>query len=272
MPNSKTANFDAVNPCLDETQDDCACVQTLNQDDVIPTEISNNENRIVFASLYSYADNKDESAFKKIYLPIICVPTLDLFNMFYINKRLVFSPYVLNALIGSVKKAPLIEQILLSYEESSGNDRNKLTAQQKILIRQELSTQKINNRIQRIVHLNYDEFQEAFDDTEMWFDQVDAIDSQDAVGTPGSPGYVAPVIGQAGAHKNFSSVEINMYSDSLQMGFILVVQFVSWAEEPTGWPTVYSPPLVEYDMMTPSGSNSLNCGMCLTYEPEPSNE
>jgi hypothetical protein len=263
MSDPKTLNIDEVNPCLNETDSSCACVETLNQDDVIPIEISNNENRIVFASLYSYADNKDESAFKKIYLPIICVPTLDLFNMFYINKRLVFSPYVLNALVGAVKKAPLIEEILMAYEESTGNDRNKLTAQQKILIRQELSTQKINNRIQRIVHLNYDEFQEAFDDQEMWFDKQEAIDASEDGETP-------VVLAQDGAHKNFSSVEIHVYSDSLQMGFILVVQFVSWASEPAGWPSVYVPPPIEYGTLTPSGSNSLNCGMCLTYEPNPS--
>lgn len=263
MPNLKTLNIDEVNPCLNENDDACACIETLNQDDVIPTEISNNENRIVFASLYSYADNKDESAFKKIYLPIICVPALDLFNMFYINKRLVFSPYVLNALVGAVKKAPLLEEILMAYEESTGNDRNKLTAQQKILIRQELSTQKINNRIQRIVHLNYDEFQEAFDDQETWFDKVEPISD---IGEVGDANYVA---GQYGAHKNFSSVEIHIYSDSLQMGFILVVQFVSWASEPAGWPEVYIPAPIEYGSLTPSGSNSLNCGICLTYEPTP---
>jgi len=253
MP-SKTP-FQDSDPCSEMEMETIS----LSRDDVIPA--ANNDNRIVFASLYSYADAKDESAFKKIYLPPICVPGLDLFNMFYVNKRLAFSPYVLNTLVGSIKKLPLIEAVMSAYEESTGNSRSALSAQQKILIRQELSTQQINNKIQRIVHLNYDDFQEAFKDEEMWYDEIAAVeevrDASDVIITPYAPG----------AHKNLSSVEIHVYSDSLQMGFILIVQFVSWVEDDIEWPCPFSPGLIGYEALQAADSSSLACDVCVSYTP-----
>jgi|LakMenEpi03Aug12_release.lakeMendotaPanAssembly.Ray.scaffolds.fasta_scaffold557628_1 hypothetical protein len=239
---------------------DCGISNTvaLARDDVMFE--ANNDNRIVFASLYNYADIKDESAFKKIFLPPICVPSLDLFNMFYVNKRLAFSPYVLNTLVGSIKKIALIEAALSAYEEASGNSRHSLSAQQKILIRQELNTQQINNRVQRIVNLNQDDFKDAFSNEELWFDEVEDIEA-DPEATP-------PVLAVIGEHKNLSSVELHMYSDSLQMGFILVVQFISSAtnDEITTWPELPEIPALGYENLMESTCDALACNVCVTYE------
>jgi hypothetical protein len=239
---------------------DCSevnCNESLSRDDVIAP--ANNDNRIVFASLYTYADEKDESAFKKILLPPICVPTLDLFNMFYVNKRKSFSPYVLNVLVGALNKPALIEEILQAYEDSTGNSRSALSAQQKIMIRQELSVQKINNRVQRIAHLNYDDFQEAFKDEEHWFDEQPEIQADEEA--------EPPIPYQPAAHKNLSCVEISVYSESLQMGFNLIVQFISWAASDIEWPAPFAPGVIRYDALAPTEDNSLACNMCVTYEP-----
>lgn len=64
----KDANLDLVEPDCGEVN----CSESLSRDDVIAP--ANNDNRIVFASLYTYADEKDESAFKKILLPQSACP------------------------------------------------------------------------------------------------------------------------------------------------------------------------------------------------------
>lgn len=187
---------------------------------------------------------------------------MDLFNMFYVNKRLAFSPYVLNVLIGALNKTALIQEILQSYEDATGSKRSSLTAQQKIMIRQELNIQKINNRVQRIVHLNYDDFQEAFDEDEYWFDEVPEKDEErDEDGIT--------VISQRvpGAHKNLSCVELNVYSEALQMGFTLIVQFVSHASNEITWPVPFSPGSISYDSLIPTSEIALDCNLCVTYEP-----
>ena len=249
-------------PNLDATLLDCeavSCLSALKRDDVIAP--ANNDNRIVFATLSTYADEKDESEFKKILLPPICVPTLDLYNMFYVNKRKAFSPYVMDVLVGALNKRGLVEQILQAYEESSGNSRASLTAQQKILIRQEISVQKINDRVQKIVHLNYDDFADAFNDYEFWFDEEAAIrDASGNITTPGS-------------HRNLSCVDLNVYSDSLQLGFTLIVQFVSWAQgnseenDQVEFPMPATPPGLIYDNLVPTEENALACNMCVEYTP-----
>lgn len=251
----KDANYDIVSADCEEVN----CNESLSRDDVIAP--ANNDNRIVFASLYTYADEKDESAFKKILLPPICVPTLDLFNMFYVNKRKAFSPYVLNVLVGAINKPALIEEILQSYEDSTGNKRSSLTAQQKIMIRQELNVQKINNRVQRIVHLNYDDFQEAFKDEEYWFDEEPEI--------PEVRGEDNEIITEysAAAHRNLSCVDLNVYSESLQMGFTLIVQFVSHASSNIEWPQPFIPGPIGYDSLAPTDESALACNMCVNYEP-----
>ena len=241
---------------LGNTTLDCSsvsCAAPLLRDDVISP--ANNDNRIVFATLSTYADEKDEAEFKKILLPPICVPTLDLYNMFYVNKRKAFSPYVMNVLVGAINKRALIEEILQAYEEASGNSRNSLTAQQKILLRQEINVQKINDRVQKIVHLNYDDFEEAFENDEFWFDETE--EEQDGSGN---------IIALA-SHKNLSCVDLNVYSDSLQLGFTLVVQFVSWADADLEWPAAFVPPSMAYDNLQPTEDVALACNMCVSYTP-----
>jgi hypothetical protein len=236
----------------------------LVKDDVVPTEID--ATRIVFASLYTYADDKDTSAFQKIYLPPVCVSVGDLEAMFYQSKLRRFTPFVLNKLVGAVSKLPLLEAVLANYEEVTGNDRSSLSAQQKILLRQELATAKINSRIQRIVHMDISEFRESFDDMLMWFDEVEHVDEvRDASNNITTEG----VVGQYSVR---TSVEIHVFSEALQTGIILIVQFIVTRDEYFEWVLLPSALQIFYDLLNGASSQGPQCNLCITYnqsgEPE----
>jgi len=226
-------------------------------DDVVPS--SDESTRIVFASLYTYTDAKDETAFQKINLPPICIGVGDLHDIFYQTKLKRFSPFALNKLVSKLGKPALIDAILSNYETQTGNDRMNLTAQQKILLRQEISTANINGRIQKIVHFDNLDFIESFDDENMWFDEVAAVEevSVDGVVTvPYAPWY----------HSVRTSIEINVFSESLQTGITLVVHFTvyingdfQFALAPSSAPVAYNSS-IEPTIQTPK------CGLCVSYD------
>jgi hypothetical protein len=318
-----------------------ACELELVPDDVIP--LSDENTRVVFASLYTYADDKDESAFQKIHLPPICLTVQDLHKMFYQTKLKRFNPFVLNRLVGALSKLALIDAVLANYEASSGNDRMNLTSQQKILLRQELSTLNINNRVKKIVNLDNEDFIASFDDIVMWFDEVEAVvgiegvDGADeipfraqvgflanvgtsqnvnyvaaqldtngnqvpAVGTPASAGYVAPtynkygtpiilesgtpasavyvaeqpyvphvhavleVLSRNASHNVRTSIEINIFSESLQTGIILIVQFIAYVENSPIFGIAPIPLEIIYNNLPGPTTQSAKCGLCVTYD------
>lgn len=267
---------------------DADCSLTLVPEDVIP--LSDENTRVVFASLYTYADDKDESAFQKIHLPPICLTVQDLHKMFYQTKLKRFNPFVLNKLVGALSKLAIIDTVLANYESSSGNDRMNLTSQQKILLRQELSTLNINNRIQKIVNLDNEDFIASFEDQLMWFDEVEAVEEVEAVayraeipaqaasGTPGTSEYVAEILFQAEIqeviyvapapehHNVRTSVEINIFSESLQTGIILIVQFIAYVEDSPIFGTAPAPLEIIYDNVPLPTTPSDKCGLCVTYD------
>ena len=315
---------------------DPSCTLVLVPDDVIP--LSDENTRVVFASLYTYADDKDESAFQKLHLPPICLTVQDLHKMFYQTKLKRFNPFVLNKLVGALSKLAIIDTVLANYESSSGNDRMNLTSQQKILLRQELSTLNINNRIQKIVNLDNEDFIASFEDQLMWFDEVEAVEEVAAVayraeiqfraqvGWPASEDYspaiydstgtlVTPQVGDAASanyraaiyneygslmtaqignpasavyvarqlyaeevdevaqqlsvmesHKVRTSVEINIFSESLQTGIILIVQFIAYVEGEPLYEIAPAPLEIIYNNLPGPTTQSAKCGMCVTYD------
>ena len=271
------------------TCDNTSCELNLIAEDVMP--IADNGSVNVFASLYTYADDKDESTFKKIHLPIICVAAGDLYSMFYQTKLKRFNPFVLNKLIERVDKQSLINEMKTNYEEQTGNDRLNLTAQQKMTITQELNTEKINNRVQKIVHLNYNEFVESFDDELMWFDETPAVDAADAipatvqigtaqVGVVGDANYAAASSDYApavpavpaveyvpGFHTVRTSIEINVYSEALQTGAILVVHFSAFLNDDFEFEGIPEQAPVSFVDRDTNSIPAPKCGLCVTYDP-----
>jgi len=243
---------------------DSECNLELVPDDVVPLSAENT--RVVFASLYTYADEKDESEFQKIHLPPICLEANDLYNMFYQSKLKRFNPYVLNKLIGALSKLPLIDAVLSNYEAVSGNDRMSLTAQQKILLRQELSTVDINSRIKKIVHLDSADFIDSFADDLMWFDEVAEVPEVLASEEP-LVEYVAYVPEH---HSMRTSVEIHIFSESLQSGIILIVQFIVFINADYVFDGIPSSVPITYDINNGATIQGLKCGMCVTYNASPS--
>lgn len=192
-------------------------IPCLSDADVIPYEVD--DERIVFASLYNYTDNKDESNFHKIYLPPICVKGIDLYNMFYIKRAKTFSPFVLNSLLRGINRNQLKALVLSNYEASTGLNRADLTAQQKIMLAQELNLVNINGKIQKIVHLDSLDFNYAVSDGDMEFNvhEVDAVEAG-----PGVTAVTATTTFDVRA-----SIEILLYSNALQNGIKLIVQFIA---------------------------------------------
>ena len=239
---------------------DASCDLNLNDADVI--DVADIEShRLVFASLYTYADEKDESEFQKIHLPAICITAPDLYNIFYQTKLKRFSPFVLNRLIGSLDKAPIVNTVLANFESATGRDRSSLTAQQKILLRQEMSTQKINSRIQRIVHMDNEDFIASLCEEDMWFDKVDEVapvEADEENEIEASDGTYA--------YRNLrTSIEIHIFSESLQQGIILVVQFVVTYSDGDEFPLAEYPiTAITYFSSDPT-SVPPKCGMCVTY-------
>ena len=328
--------------------DDCA-LELIDEDVIDMADLESH--RLVFASLYTYADEKDETDFQKIYLPAICLSAPDLYNMFYQTKLKRFSPFVLNTLIAALDKAPIINTVLANFEEATGRDRKSLTAQQKILLRQEMSTQKINSRIQKIVHMDQQDFIDSLLEQDMWFDENAGTEHAEEVqyvpqkGQPGEVAYKAaytetlsngghidhpqegwpesvdyvpestdlsgntiPAVGQPGEvaykaatyaldgtpltpqegwpesvdyepeipHKDVvvgvypyrnirTSVEIHVFSESLQQGIIIVVQFiVSYSDGDSFGEPVYPDTTIFFSPKEQS-SPQLKCGMCVNY-------
>jgi hypothetical protein len=255
----------------------------------------------VFASLHTYADDKDESAFQKIHLPAICLSATDLQAMFYQTTQKRFSPFVLNKLIAKLGVSALREAIYALYEEQTGNSRAQLSASKKMeLISNDLNFMKINGRIQKIVHLSNDDFIASFEDESNWVDVVSAIEEITPVpgvpevpATEGSaatetepavpptaliPGIPA-IIGRdavVGYHTVQTSVEINVYSDILQLGFTLVVHFSAYMNDDTEFKSIPALAVIAYDGPDGDSTQLPKCGLCVEYdrsypalEPEP---
>jgi hypothetical protein len=243
---------------------DIECTFGLVADDVVP--LSEDSTRIVFASLYTYADNKDESAFQKVHLPNICIGVGDLYSIFYQTKLKRFSPFVLNKLISKLSKLPLMDAVLSNYEAQTGNDRLNLTAQQKIMLRQELSTVNINSRIQKIVHLNSDDFIESFDDELVWFDEVAEIPAADAILDAQGVIIEAATDRVPEHHSVRTSVEINIFSESLQTGVILVVHFTAYVNQDFYFVPIPEVAPIAYDADIGTTIQTHKCGLCVTYD------
>lgn len=239
---------------------DGVCSLELVRDDVIPVEVD--ETRIVFASLYTYVDNKDESGFLKIYLPPICLSIEDLYNIFYQTKLKRFTPFVMDKLMEGVSKLPLLNAVLTNYEETTGNDRITLTAQQKILLRQEINTVGINRRVQKIVNLDALDFIDSIADEVMQFDYVPGVE-EDLEVTP-------PIVGRSASHKIRTSVEVHLFSESLQTGIILIVQFIAFVDEgnaPLDGPFFSEEPITYNSVSSTTATPA--CGLYVTLDEPP---
>lgn len=257
--------------------DDCSNNAVLTNADVIPLEVD--EIRVPFASLYTYADDKDETNFAKIYLPPICVNNgMDLFNMFYINKTKSFSPFVLNTIVAGLNKKGLRDAFLNAYEESTGKSKFSLTSQQSILLMSELDNSKINKRVQKIVHLNANDFEESIMiNADVHYDEVEHADEVAAVladwgyanGQDGPNIIITPAVEYAAevkaSYRVRTSVDIHIYSETLQMGFILYVQFIAkfFDDDIVTLPVAQNLP--SYDGLIVSDVDHQACGLCISY-------
>jgi len=164
-----------------------------------------------------------------------------------------------------LSKLPLMDAVLSNYEAQTGNDRLNLTAQQKIMLRQELSTVNINSRIQKIVHLNSDDFIESFDDELVWFDEVDEIPAVDAVIVDGD--IIEAARDRVPEHHSVrTSVEINIFSESLQTGVILVVHFTAYVNQDFYYVPIPEVAPIAYDADIGTTIQTSKCGLCVTYD------
>jgi hypothetical protein len=283
----KTATITTTNTCDSDYSLD------LVVDDVEP--ITDETPRSVFASLHTYADDKDESEFQKIHLPPICLDAGDLYAMFYQTKQKRFAPFVLNKLIAKLGRPALLETILSQYENQTGNLRSKLSAQKQITLSTvDLNLSQINSRIQKIIHMNYDNFIESFDNEANWVDETAAVPAEyeadvltnvpsDAVDEVRDPitneitqeavDAVEAIYEQGelktaaipGYRTVRTSVEINVYSDVLEVGFILVVHFSAYIYDNFPWET---PPIIAplaFDSFVDEIVQTPKCGICVTY-------
>jgi hypothetical protein len=242
---------------------DVSCQIDLIEDDVV--EFENDSTRVVFATLYSYADEKDDSEFQKIYLPPICVNALELYNMFYQTKLKRFNPFVLNKLISSVGKPALVDAVLTHYESVTGNARTTLSGRKQIMLQQDFDLKNINSRIQQIVHMDNEDFEASLLNEMMWFNEIDAVAAVAA--DPSTTPPTAAVLEVVGSRNIRTSVEIYLYSELLQQGLILIVQFIAHHTDEQVFEGPFSSGKPSYELATNS-TYIPKCDLCVTYRPD----
>ena len=98
------------------------------------------------------------------------------------------------------------------------------------------------------------------------------------IGTPASAVYVprqlyveerdevTQVLSVMESHKVRTSVEINIFSESLQTGIILIVQFIAYVEDSPTFGTAPAPLEIIYDNLPGPTTPSDKCGLCVTYD------
>jgi hypothetical protein len=231
--------------------------------------------------LHTYTDDKDETNFAKIFLPPICVDDgFELMDMFYANKFKTFTPFVLNTIFAGLNKKGLRDAVLNAYEESTGKSKISLTSRQSILLMSELNTSKINKRIKKIMNLNIADYKESvLVNTDIRYNEVDYVAPEAAVIevidpltltviTPGK----AQIDEVLASFRVRTSADIHIYSEALQMGFILYVQFISQfiCDDVTDYFAQVTSDATEslptYDTLIVNDDvNQLACGLCITY-------
>jgi len=104
-------------------------------------------------------------------------------------------------------------------------------------------------------------------DQSMWFDEQPEIPAQEAILDEDGETVLTPEVAyEYACHSIRTSVEIHMFSESLQQGIILIVQFIAFqndSEEDMLMDGI-SPADIYYEILD-STYPLPKCGLCVTY-------
>ena len=116
-----------------------------------------NSQNVIMAVLFNYEDEKNESNFKTIYLPVIKITYTHLINLFFNNCGKGFSPLMINIIWNNIKGFSLAKTYLKILEDKHQINYNNLTALTKIKLYKECAFNRITEKAYITRALNLEE-------------------------------------------------------------------------------------------------------------------
>lgn len=127
-----------------------------NQKIYIPVNELNTQS-VIMAALFNYSDEKNESKFENICLPIIKIKYNHLVHLFFTNCVKGFSPIMINTLWKGIKGFSLAKTYLKIKETQTGINSEQLSALTKIKLHKDCAFKRITEKAFHMRALNLEE-------------------------------------------------------------------------------------------------------------------